>query len=252
MAQDDEANQDDEAKHITREDESCASCHCFPCFPLTSLGNNSRSYFHCRGKVKVVPSGDSLVIIGSTKAEIPPEKTITLSSLLLQDWPVEVVLDVIFKVDYTVPFIGQEFGSVFLGDKNVALMVVSDGWVKLGFYHKTCPSIEAIVKETTAPFISRAPTLAAPLIRMHFHDCFGRIHGPFWVVPLGRRDGRVSIMTEALTGLPPPFGNITLLKTIFASKGLSVKVLAVLSDQNNIVVYFWKILNHVDGIFDGT
>ncbi|KAL7259106.1 hypothetical protein ACSBR1_005079 [Camellia fascicularis] len=188
--------------------------------------------------------------------------------------------DVIFKVDYTVPFIGQEFGSVFLGDKNVALMVVSDGWVKLGFYHKTCPSIEAIVKETTAPFISRAPTLAAPLIRMHFHDCFGRIHGPFWVVPLGRRDGRVSIMTEALTGLPPPFGNITLLKTIFASKGLSVKVLAVLSgrikfskltlkifakknsvltlclytieDQNNIVVYFWKILNHVDGIFDGT
>ncbi|RWW17117.1 hypothetical protein GW17_00018971 [Ensete ventricosum] len=35
-----------------------------------------------RGKVKAVPSGDSLVIMGSTKAEIPPEKTITLSSLI--------------------------------------------------------------------------------------------------------------------------------------------------------------------------
>ncbi|CAL5353232.1 unnamed protein product [Camellia sinensis] len=28
--------------------QSCGSCHCSPCFPLTSLGNNSRSYFHCR------------------------------------------------------------------------------------------------------------------------------------------------------------------------------------------------------------
>ncbi|KAI7985013.1 Ribonuclease TUDOR 1 [Camellia lanceoleosa] len=39
--------------------------------------------------------------------------------------------DVTFKVDYIVPSIGREFGSVFLGDKNVALMVVSDGWVKV-------------------------------------------------------------------------------------------------------------------------
>ena len=35
-----------------------------------------------KGKVKAVPSGDSLVIMGNTKAEIPPEKTITLSSLV--------------------------------------------------------------------------------------------------------------------------------------------------------------------------
>ncbi|GMP89863.1 hypothetical protein CsSME_00041242 [Camellia sinensis var. sinensis] len=128
-------------------------------------------------QVKVVPSGDSFVIMGSTK-------------------------DVTFKVDYTVPSIGREFGSVFLGDKNVALMVVSDGWVKKGdaspflaellhleeqwssysltnanglkldFYHKTCQLIEAIVKETTTRFISRASTPAAPLIRTHFHDCF--------------------------------------------------------------------------------
>ncbi|GMP66909.1 hypothetical protein CsSME_00027076 [Camellia sinensis var. sinensis] len=178
-----------------------------------------------------------------------------------------------------------------------ALGLANANGLKLGFYHKTCPSIEAIVKETTARFISRAPTLAAPLIRMHFHDCFVRgcdgsvllnstknnqaekdafpnqslrgfqvidavksalekrcpgvvscadvlalvardaislIHGAFWVVPLGRRDGRVSIMTEALTGLPPPFGNITLLKAIFASKGLSVKDLAVLSGAHTI------------------
>ncbi|MFS8008785.1 putative micrococcal nuclease [Helianthus anomalus] len=34
-----------------------------------------------RGKVKVVLSGDSLVIMGMTKAEIPPEKTIVLAHL---------------------------------------------------------------------------------------------------------------------------------------------------------------------------
>ncbi|GMP89856.1 hypothetical protein CsSME_00041235 [Camellia sinensis var. sinensis] len=173
-------------------------------------------------QVKVVPSRDSLVIMGSAK-------------------------DVTFKVDYTVPFIGREFGSVFHGDKNVALMVVSDGWVKqgqqkgdaspflaellyleeqakqqglgrwtmviqwssyslananglkLGFYHKTCQSIEAIIKETTARFISRAPTLPAPLIRMHFHDCFVRVGSAFTLL----FNAKVEVHTQ-LVGYPMP------------------------------------------------
>ncbi|XP_059644882.1 ribonuclease TUDOR 1-like [Cornus florida] len=103
-----------------------------------------------RGRVKAVPSGDSLVIMGSTKAEIPPEKTITLSSLIAPRlarrggvdeafaWDSREYLrklcigkEVTFRVDYAVPSIGREFGSVFLGDKNVALMVVSEGWAKV-------------------------------------------------------------------------------------------------------------------------
>ena len=62
-----------------------------------------------------------------------------------------------------------------------------------------------------------------------------QIKGPFWPVPLGRRDGRVSIASETLTQLPAPFANITQLKANFASKGLSVKDLAVLS---GICVHF--------------
>ncbi|GFZ03972.1 TUDOR-SN protein 1 [Actinidia rufa] len=103
-----------------------------------------------RGRVKAVPSGDSLVIMGSTKAEIPPEKTITLSSLIAPRlarrggvdepfaWESREYLrnlcigkDVTFRVDYTVSSIGREFGSVFLGDKNVSLLVVADGWAKV-------------------------------------------------------------------------------------------------------------------------
>ena len=43
------------------------------------------------------------------------------------------------------------------------------------FYQKTCPNLEKIVRQTTAQFISRVPSLAAPLLRMHFHDCFVRV-----------------------------------------------------------------------------
>ncbi|GJS07317.1 peroxidase 27-like protein [Tanacetum coccineum] len=171
--------------------------------------------------------------------------------------------------------------------------------LELGFYKYTCPRVEAIVRKTTANYIYRAPSLAAGLLRMHFHDCFVRgcdgsvllnstannqaekdgipnltlrgfqvvdeaktalesacpgvvscadilalvardaifqIKGPFWPVPLGRRDGRVSIANEALTSLPSPFANITQLKANFASKGLNTKDLVVLSGGHTVGV----------------
>ncbi|XP_024992048.1 peroxidase 27-like [Cynara cardunculus var. scolymus] len=168
--------------------------------------------------------------------------------------------------------------------------------LKLGFYRKACPRAEAIVEKATADHVSVAPSLAAPLLRMHFHDCFVRgcdgsvlidstkdnraekdgppnlslrgyqvidaaktvletecpgvvscadilalvardaiyqIKGPYWAVPLGRRDGRVSIASESLT-LPAPFDDITRLKEQFSAKGLSVKDLVVLSGGHTI------------------
>ncbi|OIT01729.1 PREDICTED: peroxidase 27-like [Nicotiana attenuata] len=179
----------------------------------------------------------------------------------------------------------------------LVLEVANCQGVEVGFYKKTCPNVEAIVKQTTAHYISRAPTLAAPLLRMHFHDCFVRgcdgsvllnstkgnqaekdaipnqslrgfqvidaaksaleqecpgivscsdilalaardavelINGPTWAVPLGRRDGRVSILSEALRNLPTPFDNFTTLKTTFGSLGLNVKDLVVLSGGHTI------------------
>ncbi|KAK3431871.1 hypothetical protein EUGRSUZ_E03708, partial [Eucalyptus grandis] len=46
--------------------------------------------------------------------------------------------------------------------------------LKVGFYQKTCPNAEAIVKKVIGQVMSVAPSLSGPLLRMHFHDCFVR------------------------------------------------------------------------------
>ncbi|KAF7100481.1 hypothetical protein CFC21_101993 [Triticum aestivum] len=169
--------------------------------------------------------------------------------------------------------------------------------LEIGFYSKTCPDAEKIVHEEMAKIIAAAPSLAGPLLRLHFHDCFVRgcdasvllestdgnvaekdakpnkslrgfgsvervkakleaacpgivscadvltlmsrdavvlAKGPFWPVALGRRDGRVSSATEASNELPPASGDVPLLAEIFASKGLDLKDLVVLSGAHTL------------------
>lgn len=53
--------------------------------------------------------------------------------------------------------------------------------------------------------------------------------GPYWSVSLGQRDGHVSCATEAAAELPPSYGAIPQLTNMFATKGLDLKDLTVLS-----------------------
>ncbi|MCL7023072.1 hypothetical protein MKW94_019106 [Papaver nudicaule] len=76
----------------------------------------------------------------------------------------------------------------------------------------------------------------ADIIALAARDAISMIKGPFWNVPTGRRDGRVSTSADALANLPPPFLNITALKASFASKGLSSKDLVVLSGAHTVGV----------------
>ncbi|KAL6650681.1 hypothetical protein ACP70R_009606 [Stipagrostis hirtigluma subsp. patula] len=106
-----------------------------------------------RGKVKAVPSGDTLVIMASAKADpetIPPEKSITLSNIIAPRlarrggtdepfaWESREFLrklcigqDVTFRVDNGPPATGREFGTVYLGDQHVACLVIANGLAKV-------------------------------------------------------------------------------------------------------------------------
>nr|GMD10868.1 peroxidase 3-like [Ipomoea batatas] len=171
--------------------------------------------------------------------------------------------------------------------------------LKMNFYAQTCPKSEKLVEEYVKKHIPNAPSLAAAMLRLHFHDCFVRgcdasvllnftsatknqtektafpnltlrgfgfidgikrivekecpgivscadilalaardsvlvIGGPYWNVPTGRRDGRISNATESLYNLPPPFGNFTVLQTQFANNGLDLKDLVLLSGAHTI------------------
>ncbi|KAL1536565.1 Peroxidase 47 [Salvia divinorum] len=59
------------------------------------------------------------------------------------------------------------FGVVFL---------IINGWMANGlsmnYYVMTCPIADAIIGNVVRPALLSDPTLAAGLIRMHFHDCF--------------------------------------------------------------------------------
>ncbi|KAK4369356.1 hypothetical protein RND71_013148 [Anisodus tanguticus] len=177
----------------------------------------------------------------------------------------------------------------------------SHAQLQLNFYAKSCPQAEKIIEDYVQKHIPNAPSLAAALLRLQFHDCFVRgcdgsvllnftsstknqtekvavpnqtlkgfsfidgvkkaveaecpgvvscadivalvardsvvvTGGPYWNVPTGRRDGRISNASEALANIPPPTSNFSSLQTSFASKGLDLKDLVLLSGAHTIGV----------------
>jgi NaMN:DMB phosphoribosyltransferase len=51
-----------------------------------------------------------------------------------------------------------------------------DGWkLRQGFYDQSCPRAEQIVKHYVEQHVPHAPSIAATVLRTHFHDCFVRV-----------------------------------------------------------------------------
>ncbi|XP_047180288.1 cationic peroxidase 2-like [Vigna umbellata] len=61
---------------------------------------------------------------------------------------------------------------VLLGLTIVNTGEVSGQGTRVGFYSRTCPRAESIVKSTVRDHLKSDPSLAAGLLRLHFHDCF--------------------------------------------------------------------------------
>ncbi|KAJ8749287.1 hypothetical protein K2173_018768 [Erythroxylum novogranatense] len=64
------------------------------------------------------------------------------------------------------------FGILIVG--LLGYMATTEAQLEMGFYDKSCPKAEKIVHEFVKNHIHNAPSLAAALLRMHFHDCFVR------------------------------------------------------------------------------
>lgn len=47
--------------------------------------------------------------------------------------------------------------------------------LRTGFYSTTCPRAEATVRSTVEAHFNKDPTIAAALLRVHFHDCFVQV-----------------------------------------------------------------------------
>ncbi|XP_074275128.1 ribonuclease TUDOR 1-like [Silene latifolia] len=109
-----------------------------------------------RGRVKAVPSGDTLVIMGMAKADIPPEKMVTLASVIAPRLARRDGVDEPFAwesreflrklcIGKEVTFLShaspptqsgmqREFATVLLGGstaQNVSKLVVAQGWAKV-------------------------------------------------------------------------------------------------------------------------
>ncbi|THF97156.1 hypothetical protein TEA_016367 [Camellia sinensis var. sinensis] len=106
--------------------------------------------------------------------------------------------------------------------------------LQVGFYTSSCAIAEFVVKDEVRKAYMSDMGLAAGLVRMHFHDCFVRAGGLGYDVPAGRRDGRVSLASEANTNLPSPASNVNQLTQIFGNKGLTQEEMVTLSGAHTI------------------
>ncbi|KAH9765520.1 peroxidase 24 [Citrus sinensis] len=174
------------------------------------------------------------------------------------------------------------------------------GELRKNFYEETCPEAENIVHNIVWKNAALNPTLAAKLLRVHFHDCFVRgcdasvlidstesnsgekdalpnetlggfdvieevktelekkcpgivscadivalaardsvsfqFKRTLWEVLTGRRDGRISLASEANRDMPSPFFNFSSLQQSFENNGLTVHDLVVLSGGHTLGV----------------
>ncbi|KAL6888473.1 hypothetical protein ACP4OV_009499 [Aristida adscensionis] len=67
--------------------------------------------------------------------------------------------------------------SVALGVAMAAVLCGVTGaraQLRMGFYAESCPGAEQLVGDYVRQHVRRVPTVAAALLRLHFHDCFVR------------------------------------------------------------------------------
>lgn len=55
---------------------------------------------------------------------------------------------------------------------SVGVVLGQGGGLRTGFYSSSCPQAESMVRSSVQTYYNKDPTIAAALLRLHFHDCF--------------------------------------------------------------------------------
>nr|CAD1838839.1 unnamed protein product [Ananas comosus var. bracteatus] len=146
--------------------------------------------------------------------------------------------------------------------------------LSMNYYGMSCPFVEPIVRIVVNQALQKDPTLAAGLLRLHFHDCF--VQGCDASVLLdstsgkqqrrtrlflgrrsilryrqGAKDGTRSKQEDTFTSLPAPTLNTTGLINVFSQHGFTVWELVALSDHNSTklsLFLFYLFKGHTLGV----
>lgn len=74
----------------------------------------------------------------------------------------------------------------------IELLISGAEALSMDYYMMSCPFMDQIVSNTVNQALRQDPTLAAGLLRLHFHDCFVQVNhhvdSSYWFSPFCPKD----------------------------------------------------------------
>lgn len=121
---------------------------------------------------------------------------------------------------------------------DASILLNHEGSERTALASKTLRGFE-VIDDIKAEVEKKCPKTVscADILTAATRDATVMVGGPYWMVPYGRKDGRVSIAKEA-EWVPMGHENITALVEFFQSQGLNVLDLVVLSGKPTSSYYF--------------